>query len=117
MKHGFSFPKPARDALRVHVRLALAKIEHQRFFYEPSYTAALANQLEGVVYDENECYIKIKSTDVDHQGHGAAEKWSGADMAITAIISNNEHKIEKAILIQEKIQNYLKIKKDLQQKN
>jgi|GEM_PF-1301816 len=102
MKHGFPFPKPARDALKDHVRSALAKIEHQRFFNEPSYTAALANRLEGVVYDENGCYIEIKSTDVDHQGSGAAEKWSGADMAITAIISNSEHRIEKAILIQAK---------------
>lgn len=109
MKHGFPFPKPARDALKEHVRSALTKIERQRFFNEPSYTTALANRLEGVVYDENGCYIEIKSTDVDHQGRGAAEKWSGADMAITAIISNNEHRIEKAILIQAKRGNVAKL--------
>jgi hypothetical protein len=50
MKHGFSSPKLARDALKNHVRPALAKIERQRFFNEPSYATALANRLEGVVY-------------------------------------------------------------------
>ena len=117
MRHAFSFPKPARDALKDHIRLAIASIDPSRYFQEPSYTTVLANRLEGVVYDENNCYIEIKSTDVDHIGPRAAENWSGADLAITAVISNNYQRVEKAILIQAKRGNITELspheKKDL----
>jgi hypothetical protein len=47
--------------------------------------------------------VQFSSTIIDDRGPGAAESWSGADLAITATISDGEATIRKAILIQAKL--------------
>ena len=64
MRHGFSFPEHIRRALKNHIEKALPEIDMKRFRQEPPYTAALATKLQGVVYDQNDGYVKIESTSV-----------------------------------------------------
>jgi hypothetical protein len=45
----------------------------------------------------------LKTTNVDSIGRGAAERWSGADLAITADISKGDLHVSKAILAQAKL--------------
>jgi hypothetical protein len=103
MRHAFSFPEGIREALKNHIEKAVSGIDMKRYLQEPVYTAALAKSLEGTVYEGEDGYVKIQSTIVNAQGSGAAEKWSGADLAITASISKGNQGIRKAILIQSKI--------------
>jgi hypothetical protein len=103
MRHAFSFPEHIRRALKNHIEKAVSEIDMNRYFQEPVYTTVLATKLAGVVYEQNDGYIKIESTVVNAQGRGAAEKWSGADLAITANISNGHRRIRKAILVQSKL--------------
>lgn len=103
MRHAFRFPEHIRRALKKHIEKAISGTDMKSYLQEPAYTAALARSLEGTVYDGKDGYVRIKSTIVNAQGRGAAEKWSGADLAITASISEGSQGIRKAILIQSKI--------------
>jgi hypothetical protein len=64
--------------------------------------AALAQSLTGVAYEGPLGTVRFDATVVDDRGSGAAEKWSGADLAITAEISDGETVVTKAILFQAK---------------
>jgi hypothetical protein len=64
--------------------------------------AALAQSLAGVAYDGPEATVKFETTAVDDRGPGSAEKWSGADLVITAEISDGKKVVRKAILLQAK---------------
>jgi len=46
MKHAFSFSKSAHDALKAHIRLALANIEPTKYFQEPWIFLDQGNQLQ-----------------------------------------------------------------------
>jgi len=103
MRHAFSFPEHIRGALKNHIEKAVSGIDMKRYHQEPAYTAALARSLEGTVYQGEDGYVKIESTIVSDRGPLAAESWSGADLVITASISDRNQNIRKAILVQSKI--------------
>src|SRR3989304_3712378 len=96
-RHVFSFPKKIRKAVRQYVSNAVALVDPLRYSQEPAYTAALAKELEGIAYSGPLGEVKFISTIVNDRGPGAAEKWSGADLAITAEISDEATQVRKAI--------------------
>lgn len=101
-RHAFRFPSEVRDAVRQHVDRAVQRINPNRFKQEAAYCAALAQALEGVAYDGRAGRVEFRSTVIADRGRGAAEGWTGADLAITAEISDHEKMVTKAILIQAK---------------
>ena len=103
MRHAFRFPDHIKDAVRAHVRRAVMSVNPQRFRQEPAYTAALIHALEGDAYNERDGLVSLRSTNIDSIGPGAAEGWSGADFAITATIRDARRSIDKAILVQAKL--------------
>lgn len=103
MRHAFSFPEHIREKVKEYIEKAVAGIDMKRFLQEPDYTAALATSLHGIIYEEKDGYVKVESTIVTSRGGNAAEKWSGADLAITASISVKNQEVRKAILLQSKI--------------
>ena len=103
MRHAISSPEHIRKIVKDHIEKAVAGIDMNRFLQEPDYTAALARSLEGIIYEEEDGYVKIESTIVTSRSGNAAEKWSGADLAFTASISGMNQEVRKAILIQSKI--------------
>jgi hypothetical protein len=103
MRHAFSFPTHIREAVRAHVQRAVTGLSPTRFAQEPAYTAALLARLEGVAYDGPDGSVVFKTTNVDSIGRGAAESWSGADLAITAEIRKGDLSVSKAILAQAKL--------------
>jgi hypothetical protein len=103
MRHAFSFPAHIREAVREHVRRAVTEVDPRRFAQEPAYTAALLARLEGIAYEEDDGFVGFKATNVNSVGKGAAERWSGADLAITAEIRKGDLSVSKAILAQAKL--------------
>jgi hypothetical protein len=103
MRHAFSFPPHIRNAVRAHVQRAIAEVSPVRFQQEPAYTAALLGRLEGVAYDGPDGSVVFRATNVNSIGPGAAERWSGADLAITADIQQGNLAVSKAILAQAKL--------------
>lgn len=103
MRHTFSFPVHIRESVKSHIRKAIKRISSERYRQEQPYIAALASQLEGKVYEDNDGYVGIKSTIVNDRGKHSAESMTGADLAITATIGDPDKKIDKAILIQAKM--------------
>lgn len=103
MKHTFKFPKHIRDVVKKYIKGKVDEVDPRRFNQEPAYVAALAAKLDGIIYNKRDGYVEIRSTVVDNIAPGAAESWSGADLAITAKISDGEKEVEKAILIQSKL--------------
>lgn len=101
-KHGFQFQPDVRDAVRRHVAAAVASVDPKRYRQEHAYSTALAHALEGVAYSGPYGRVEFRSTVVDDRGRGAAEKWSGADLAITAKVSEGGQQVNKAILVQAK---------------
>lgn len=103
MRHAFSFPVWVRDSVRTHVRRAVEAVDSRRYGQEPSYTTALLTRLEGVAYEGEDGSVIITATDIDSIGPHAAERWSGADFAITAQIAQGADSVNKAILVQAKL--------------
>lgn len=103
MRHAFSFPEHIRRALKNHIEKAVSGIAMERYHQEAAYTTALAKSLEGIVYDGKDGYVKIESTIFSDRGPHSAEKRSGADLAITAEISDKHKSVKKAILVQSKL--------------
>ncbi len=85
------------------MRRAVEGLSANRFAQEPSYTAALLARLEGTPYNDEDGSVVITATNVNSVGPGAAERWSGADFAITATITKGDLSIRKAILGQAKL--------------
>lgn len=104
MRHTFRFPDHIKEAVRLHVRRAVLSVDPRRFRQEPAYTAALIHSLEGVAYDDPDGFVSLRATNVDSVGRGAAEGWSGADFGITATIRDGRRSIDKAILVQAKLE-------------
>ena len=67
------------------------------------YTAAMLARLIGTAYDDDDAFISFQPTVVDSIGRGSAERWSGADFAISATIRDGRREIRKAILAQAKL--------------
>src|SRR5688572_8973516 len=103
MRHTFRFPSHVQAAVKEHVRRAVAAVPMRQFRQEPVYIAALANRLRGIAYRGRDAQIVFESTVVDAYGKGAAETWSGADVALTAVVSGGGRRIQKAILVQAKM--------------
>jgi hypothetical protein len=103
MRHAYAFPPHIREAVRAYVRSAVEHVEPTRYRQEPAYTSALLSRLQGTVYDGPDGSVVFRATNVDSIGRGAAERWSGADLAITADISREDLAIKKAILAQAKL--------------
>ena len=102
-RHTFSFPSHVRDAVRTYVRRAIEGLDPLRFRQEPAYTAALLARLEGRAYSGPDGSITLRATVVNAIGRNSAEKWSGADLAITAEIEQAARQLRKAILAQAKL--------------
>ena len=103
MPHAFRFPEHIRRALKNHIEKAVSEIDMNRCSQEAAYTTVLATKLEGVAYEQDDGYVKIESTIVSDRGPHSAEKRSGADLAITAEISDKDKSVKKAILVQSKL--------------
>lgn len=87
-RHAFSFPEHVRHAVKRHVEKALAMTDITRFRQEDPFAIGLASQLQGVAYDDDDARVEFRATVVDEKGRGAAQGWSGADLVITAEISD-----------------------------
>src|SRR5882672_3847430 len=103
MRHTFRFPDHIKEAVRLHVRRAVLSVNPQRFRQEPAYVTALIHGLQGVAYQDDDGLVSFHTTGVDSVGRGSAEKWSGADLAITATVRQGFRSIDKAILVQAKL--------------
>ena len=103
MRHKFKIPRRVQAAVREHVQRAVADLPPAQFRQEPAYIAALLTRLAGVAYRGPDGSVMFSATNVDSVGPGAAESWSGADLAITAIIEQNGRALRKAILSQAKL--------------
>jgi hypothetical protein len=101
-RHAFRFPPHVRSAVKRHVQIAVSSVDPRRYKQEHAYCAALARALEGIAYDSTDAKVEFRSTVVSDRGRGAAERWSGADLAITADVSDRIQEVRKAILIQAK---------------
>jgi hypothetical protein len=101
-RHTFRFPNHIREAVKAHIRKAASCLDPDRYRQEPARVAALASRIEGSAYDAPDGFVRFTCTVVSDRGPGSAEKFSGADLAITALIRNPHHCIEKAILVQAK---------------
>lgn len=102
-RHSFSFPQEVRDIVRNYVDRQIYDIDSKRYNQEPKYVTTLLTRLEGIVYEGNFGYVQFKVTDIDDRGFNSAESVSGADFAITAVVSDGVTNIEKAILFQAKL--------------
>ena len=101
-RHAFSFHQDVRSDVRAYVASRVAQVDPQRYGQEHALVTAIFHSLEGVAYDGPFGRVEFRSTIVDDRGRGAAEHWSGADVAITALVSDGKSKVEKAILAQAK---------------
>jgi hypothetical protein len=102
-RHTFRFPHDVRESVKRYVASRVAAVDPRRFRQEPPYCSALALSLTGVAYEGSEGFVRFDATNIDDRGRDSAEFFSGADLAITATISNNMDQIDKAILIQAKL--------------
>lgn len=103
MRHTFKFPSRVQGAVREHVQRAVSGLPPAQFRQEPAYTAALLARLVGIAYQGPDGSVVFSATNIDSVGPGAAERWSGADLAITATIVQNGRALRKAILSQAKL--------------
>lgn len=101
-RHSFAFPPDVRQAVRDHVERAVRSVDPARYQQESAYIAALARALEGKAYDGSKGHVSFSSTIVTDRGRNASESWSGADLAITADVSDGNKHVRKAILAQAK---------------
>lgn len=102
MRHAFRFPEHVREDVREHVRAAVEGLNPASFEQEPAYVAALLGRLHGPVYEGRYGSVVFEATIVNSIAPGAAENWSGADLAITARIRQGQQTVSKAILAQAK---------------
>jgi|SRR5699024_1503603 len=103
MRHSFKFPIHIREIVKDHINKAIDKTDPKRYNQESPYISALLAKLEGKIYEDKDYYIEIITTVMDDRGKNSAEHRSGADFSITAKISDKEKNIEKAILVQAKM--------------
>ena len=64
-KHAFKFPRAVVEAVCSHVEDAIRRVPPERFRQEATYTAALANQLQGGTYSGEHGSVVFESTVVN----------------------------------------------------
>lgn len=89
-------------AINTHVMNAISRVDATRFRQEPAYVNAILSRMDGIPYSGPLGHVEIKATIVDDRGPGSAESVYGADFAITAMITSDGSRVEKAILGQAK---------------
>lgn len=94
--------KDLLSIIRSHVRGAVSRVDPARYRQEPAYVNAVLARIDGLVYKGIHGEIELRSTVVDDRGPNSAEKQYGADFAITAVISNGNNRVEKAVIGQAK---------------
>jgi len=102
-KHIFSFNHTVVAAVRQHISKAVDSVEPKRYGQEPAYIAALVHSLEGIVYEGPSGKIYFKSVVYSDRARNSAESIFGADVSITAEISDGHSFVRKAILVQSKM--------------
>lgn len=102
-RHAFKFPPEVSAAVKQHVQTAIDGVDPRRYQQEAPYTTALVSKLEGVAYDGVHGKVVFEATVFDDRGRNSAESRYGADLAITATISDGVTSITKAILVQAKL--------------
>jgi hypothetical protein len=102
-KHAFRFPPEVISSVKRHVRKAIDAVPPQGYRQEPNYNAALANRLAGTAYEGEHGSVVFRSTAFDDRAPSSAEHRSGADYAITAIVSDGRLTIAKTIMVQSKL--------------
>ena len=104
MRHAFSFHPDVRDAVRRHVHGAYAGLPTGSFEQEPVWVAGFAERLHGRAYEGPHGRVDFESAVIDDYGPGSTENRFGADLAITATISDEVGPaIRNAILLQAKL--------------
>jgi hypothetical protein len=103
MRHAFSFHPDVRDAVRRHVYEAWTALSAHEFAREPAWVAAFAGRLHGCAYEGPHGLVDFQSTIMDERGRGSVESRFGADLAITASVSDGGIAIRNAILLQAKL--------------
>jgi hypothetical protein len=78
-------------------------LDEAHFRQEPAYAAALIGRLVGVVYEDDDALVSFSATSITSIGPTSAERWAGADFAITATVRQGTGAIRKAILTQVKL--------------
>ena len=101
-RHVFRFSPDVRNSVKQHVEKAIRSVDPSHYKQEAAYCVALAHALQGTAYDGPDGSVTFRSTAISDRGKGAAEKWSGADLAVTADVSDGKQVVQKAILIQAK---------------
>ena len=102
-RHTFRFPHQVRESVKKYVASRVVAVDPRRFRQEPQYCSALAQSLTGIAYEGSDGFVRFDGTAIDDRGPNSAEFFSGADLAITAAISNKRDRIDKAILVQAKL--------------
>ena len=102
-KHVFKFPEVVIESVKTHVRNAIRGLDPLRYQQEANYTAALLGRMEGFAYEGRHGSVLLKFSPFNDRGPGSAESRFGADHAITAIVSDGTITISKAILVQAKL--------------
>lgn len=98
----FDLHPDIKAALAKHIEHAIDRVNPQRYRQEPHYINALISKLDAKVYEGPHGYLELRGTSVDDHGPGAAERESGADFAITAIVGFGTSQLKKAVLGQAK---------------
>jgi hypothetical protein len=91
-----------KAALNRHIDYALARMVFSKYQQEPNFMVTLIGKLDGVVYDGPHGRLEFVGVPVDDRGPGAAEHVSGADFALTAVVTTPGESTKKAILGQAK---------------
>lgn len=94
--------KAIKSIIRSHIAEAVSRVDPTRYRQEPSYVNAVLARIDGLVYKGIHGEIELKSTVVDDRGPNSAESKYGADFAITAVVTDGNNRVEKAIIGQAK---------------
>jgi hypothetical protein len=103
MRHAFSFHPDVRDAVRRHVYETWSALPARGFAQEPAWAAAFAGRLHGRAYEGPHGLVDFQSAIIDKRHRESVESGFGADLAITASISDGGIAIRSAILLQAKL--------------
>jgi hypothetical protein len=82
--------------------MAIDRLNPRSFEQEPAYVAGLLALLQGRAYEGDDGSVTFEVANINSIAPGAAEVWSGADLAVTARIQQGEQSVSKAILAQAK---------------
>jgi len=101
-RHIINFSDQTKFELEAKIQASLANVKFSRYGNEPNYTPAMVQQLNGLVFHNEECVVKIEGAVMTSVSSKSVEKWSGADCSIVAQITDKASglRVEKGILTQ-----------------